>query len=326
MPKYSLIKINNEATIIADQVETAKADGSYDAKAKNFDTRMANKLQPLSDLALKWTVEHDTRVSLALKAFKAQLAKYAKVDKKKQYDKKSVADLKIVVISVINTNKELRADTIAMSKAMATQYRGNGWVKIAEKAMKDSSAIAKMQKERRGGIDVSTNSANNRKTLIAVEKQLQLFYKKGVAKIGAEGNMPSIMKDIEELVVNMNKAKGLVETKLYSARQGLTILGNAEKDIAKGTDVRKADIVSLKKYVKLFEPAVKSAKDEFKLMVLELATLKKRIKSVVGMDTVAKPNIKLAEAIIKDCNKKIKTQAKEYKTAEKACNKILKGK
>lgn len=321
MSDYHLLKINDVAQLAAAQVDEAKTKGTYEGNEKAWDTKVLGLMAPLAENAAAWTKNNAdvaTRIRKMCQGHIRDMDKFLKAKKFGVQHQKAIEDL---AGRIVRDLKTLKDDNEDLASALVPQYRKDDWIKNARAAMNDAGPINKLQNARGTQIKDGAGTIQLTRRMEEYVTRAKAYIKEARSRVKDLGSMADSLKDIEELVGRMDADRQKISDDIYSCN-------NALDNIEQNKKAKKALDAPVMKMFRSYGAKIKATQKEsrgrLKTMDVYFGSLKKRLKSVVGLAEMAKPQTKAAVAHMKTAQTEYKAFEKRSKEADKIMEKLEK--
>ncbi len=286
---YQLLKIQQISERFAALVDKAKKAGEYEGNETDWDSQIAIALEKAAAFAADWTAENARMGDQTRRECQAKMRDIESMLKSKKFsgrEMNAIEDMSGEIFAGLNAVKRDNSD---LNSALVPQYRKDGWITIARSAMFDTGPVDDLQDARGRQIKVGAMTIQITRRLEEYAKRAEDYIKMGRKRLNMEDSLTEALADIDGIVGRMERGRTDVSTYIYSCSNALDMLeGERNTRAAPDPKVMKMYL----SYGSKFKGAAKQARGKLKTMGIGISTLKKRVKSVTGLD--AKPQTKAA--------------------------------
>lgn len=321
MVDYNLLEIEKSARVAAAKVDKAKADGVYAGNEATWDTQVVALIKPMADKAAAWTVANAELAKTKRRDAQAAVKNIEVLLKAKGFEDKHFTSIQQQAQIVLQCIADIKGDNSDLNDALVPQYRKDHWITTSRDAMHDPSPINVMQKARLIQIRVGAGTIQLTKRLEEYEKRINAYLKAGQRKLDNLGSLNDAVDDVDKIVAEMDVDRQAVSDILYQCSNPLNTI-EQNKKAKTALDPRVMDMI--RGYSAKFKAEGKQARGKLKTMTISINMLSKRLKGVVGLADMSKPQIKAATTHLQTAKKEYSDFESRVKDAEKIVKKLEK--
>ena len=320
MPGYSEVKITDAATFWSSKMASAKKLNNYEEMKDRWDQQILAQIEPLAETASRYTAENAKLVESERRECQNRVDAAAKLLKAKTFTAKEAKAIEGFHQAVVKRHQTVKDDNADLTRALAGQYRGNGWTKALREALSNDKLMDPMIKRRATEVKLGSTVIQLTRRIAEYEARLAEMVKEAQTRADRESQYGVIKKDLEEISGRLKTDHEKVDGLVFKAKRKMDFI----LDLKSAKSIDKTQMKTVDSYLPDILATGKEIRGLVKTMGIAFDSLVKRSKVAPGFVEYHKADLKTASDYVAAAKKLSATYDKNADSAEKIAKKLEK--